>query len=214
MFSVGSVCDVAIQQQVLVEMPQRRQLARHAAPIDSIRQQRVQEVAHVLPPRIPQPALSFQQKLGILLQIGLVGRNAERRQSLLDLQIVEKRVQQPQIGIGTLHKTSMARARHAGITSEIQPASFFRTASSSSDGIQRAARVFLVLEERIGLQPIGQATLHSIGQLAEFGGIVVWLAEAKVNVLRGSFLWSGDRLRLSDTKRDIMLSSTPDRFHR
>ena len=31
--------DVAVQQQVLVEMPQRRKLARHAPPINSIRQQ-------------------------------------------------------------------------------------------------------------------------------------------------------------------------------
>jgi len=42
--------------------------------------------------------------------IGAVRRNRERRQPLLDLQIIEKRIQQPQIGIGTLHEMSMERA--------------------------------------------------------------------------------------------------------
>ena len=52
--------DVAVKQQILVEMPQRRQLARHTAPVDPIRQQRIEKVAHILPPRFAQRAFALQ----------------------------------------------------------------------------------------------------------------------------------------------------------
>ena len=106
--------DVAVEQQVLVEVPQRRKLARHAASVHAIRQQRIEEVADILPPRLAQRALALQQKFRVLIEIGVIGRHAQRRQSLLDLQVVEKGVQQPQIGIGTLHEMSMKAAGRYG----------------------------------------------------------------------------------------------------
>ena len=116
MFSVGSARDVAIQQQILVEMPQRRKLARHAAPVHAVRQQRIEKVAHLLPSRVTQAALALQQKSGVLLQVRSISRNAQRRQPLLDLEVIEERVQQTQIGIGTLHEMSMKLTCPAGIT--------------------------------------------------------------------------------------------------
>ena len=98
-------------------MPHRRKLARYAAPVDAIRQQRVEEVAHILPPRLAQPALALQQKLGVLLQVRAISRDAQRRESLLDLEVVEKRDQQPQAGIGTLHDMSM-KANSSGGNNE------------------------------------------------------------------------------------------------
>ena len=114
MLSVGSSVDVAVEQQVLVEMPQRRELARHAAPVHAVREQRIEEVAHILPPRLAQRALALQQKLRRTAP-GPSGRpHAERRQPLLDLEVVEEGVQQPQIGIGTLHEISMSSVAERG----------------------------------------------------------------------------------------------------
>ena len=40
-------------------------------------------------------------------KVGAISRHAQRRQSLLHLEVVEKGIQQTQIGINTLHEMSM-----------------------------------------------------------------------------------------------------------
>ena len=40
-------------------MTQRRELAGHAAPVNAVREQRIEEVAHILPPGLTHGALAF-----------------------------------------------------------------------------------------------------------------------------------------------------------
>src|SRR5271166_2266316 len=69
--------------------------------------------------------------------------------------------------------------------------------------IQGTARIFLVLEKRIGLQPIGQTTLDSVGQLAAFSGLVVGSPKSKINEARSTLFRRSNRLCLGNAKRNI-----------
>ena len=55
---------------------------------------------------IEQRALVFLQKAGELPDVGGIGRDGERRQTLFDLQIVEETVDHAGVGCGR-HKPSM-----------------------------------------------------------------------------------------------------------
>ncbi len=95
-------------------MTQRRQLARHAAPVDAIRKQCVEEVAHILPSRLAHCPLAFSDELGILLQVRAIRAHAKRGQPLLDLQVVEEGSEESRIGIGSLHVFSMSSVAGRG----------------------------------------------------------------------------------------------------
>ncbi len=71
-------------------MAQGGKLASHRAAVNRIAEQLLDELAHMVALRIEQRALALLQKTGELPNVGGVGRDGKRRQSLFDLQIVEE----------------------------------------------------------------------------------------------------------------------------
>src|ERR1019366_2236710 len=69
--------------------------------------------------------------------------------------------------------------------------------------IVRAVRVFLMLEERVGLQAIGNATSNPIDQLLQLVCRVAGLAKAKVDVAGGTDLGSVELLGFGDAQRRV-----------
>src|SRR5271167_2795692 len=55
--------DPFVEQQIPVEMTQRGKLAPHAAPVDLVRKQLLQEFTHVVAPRSQQKSLRLFQEL-------------------------------------------------------------------------------------------------------------------------------------------------------
>ena len=104
-FSVGVVSDVAVEHQVLVEVAQGRELARHRTSINMVGKEMVEEVAHVLPPRAAERPLL--QEAGELGDVARVGRDGERRQALLNLQVIDERGEFLRDGLAGGHAASM-----------------------------------------------------------------------------------------------------------
>src|SRR5208282_2817790 len=86
----GIVLDLFVQQQVTIEMSQRREFSPDAAAIDLIGEKLLQEIAHIGTASRKQQPLAFFQKLRELENVGGVRRDGKRRQSLLDSQVIEK----------------------------------------------------------------------------------------------------------------------------
>ena len=74
-------------------MAQSRKFASHRTAVDGIAEQLLDELAHMVALGIEQRAFVFLEKSGELPNVGGVGRDSERRQTLLDLQIVEEPVE-------------------------------------------------------------------------------------------------------------------------
>ena len=115
MLSVGSLFDVAIEQQVLVEVAQRRELAvatlRASTPLvnSPFRKSRTscRRASRTLPAR-------WRRNSAYLLEVRAVRSDAKRRKPLLDLQVVEEGTQEALVGVGGLHLSSMAWAASGG----------------------------------------------------------------------------------------------------
>ncbi len=101
----GVVSDVAVEQQVLVEVSQGGELARHRTSVDMVGEEMVEKVAHVLPPRSAERP--FLQEAGELGDVARVGCDGERRQPLLDLEVVDKRDEFLRDGLAGRHAASM-----------------------------------------------------------------------------------------------------------
>src|SRR6266478_174137 len=80
-------------------MTKRGELPPHAAAIHLMGKKLLQKLAYLIAPRGEQQPFALFQKLGELTNIGCVGGNRKRRQSLLDPQIVEKSGEHRRIGI-------------------------------------------------------------------------------------------------------------------
>src|ERR1035437_7434857 len=65
--------------------------------------------------------------------------------------------------------------------------------------IVRAARIFLMLEERVRLQAIGDTTSNPLDQLLQIAGRIAGLAEAKIDVAGGADLGRVELLGFGDT---------------
>jgi hypothetical protein len=100
------VLQVAVEQQELVEVSQRGELARHRAPVHLLGEEVVEEVAHVRAARRGQGAAALLEELGELADVAAVGGHAQPRQPLFYLQVVEEGGQQTLIG-GGRHERSM-----------------------------------------------------------------------------------------------------------
>ena len=79
-----------VEQEITIKMAQGRKLASHGAAVNRIAEQLLDEFAHVVALGIEQRALALFQKTGELPDVGGVGRDGKRRQSLFDFQIVEE----------------------------------------------------------------------------------------------------------------------------
>src|ERR1035437_6265793 len=77
--------------------------------------------------------------------------------------------------------------------------------------IVRTARVFLMLEESIGLQAIGNATSYPIDQLLQIVGRVTGLAEAKIDVTGGADLGGVELLGFGDARSEEHTSELQSR---
>ena len=66
--------DSLVEQQVAIEMPKRRKLSPHAAPVDPMRKKLLEKLADVIPPGGHQQPLPLFQKLRELSDVGGIGR--------------------------------------------------------------------------------------------------------------------------------------------
>ena len=102
--------DHLVEQKIAIQVAQRRKLASHRTAIHGIAEQLLDELAHVVALGIEQCALVLLEKAGELSDVGGVGRDGERRQTLFDLQIVEESVDYAGVGFRG-HSTEYARYR-------------------------------------------------------------------------------------------------------
>src|SRR5690349_8130874 len=79
-----------VEQKVTVQVAQRREFSSHRSSIYGIGEQLLDETAHLIALRIEQRAPMLLEKLRELCNVSVVGRNRERRQPLLDLQVIEE----------------------------------------------------------------------------------------------------------------------------
>src|SRR5262249_14173677 len=79
-----------VEQKVSVKLAQGGELAGYRPLAHAVRKQLVEKVADVFSSRLLKLALARFQELRKLLQVGLIGTNAERGQAFLDFQIVEE----------------------------------------------------------------------------------------------------------------------------
>jgi len=75
----GVVFEQIIQQQVAIEVPQRRELSRHRAPVHLIGEQLLQKLADIFTLPGQKRAFAAFQELGKLQQITEVGTDGKAR---------------------------------------------------------------------------------------------------------------------------------------
>src|SRR3984957_16923830 len=80
-------------------MAQRRELPPDATPIHLIGKKLLQEIAHITASRLQELAFVFFQELTELANVGRVGANRKRCQSLLNPQVVEEAGEHARVGI-------------------------------------------------------------------------------------------------------------------
>ena len=98
--------DQLVEQQIAIKMAQRRKLASNGSPVNRIGEQLLDEFAHMIALGIKQRAFLFFQESSELANVGRIGHDSERRQALLDFQIVEESGDYAGVGFGG-HMLSM-----------------------------------------------------------------------------------------------------------
>src|SRR6202022_3776308 len=108
-------------------MAESRKLAPYRSAVHRMGKQLLDKSANMVAPGVQQGALLLLQELVKLRNVRRIGRDGQRRQSLLDLQIIEKPANHGRAGVGR-HVHQYAR---------------YRTLRKVPDGIREPARKFL-----------------------------------------------------------------------
>ena len=103
----GIVLDHLVEQKIAIQVTQRREFPSYRTAIHGIAKQLLDKFAHMVALGIEQRAFVFFEKSSELSNVGGIGGNSQRRETLFDLQIVDEIHRgHARIGCGR-HKPSM-----------------------------------------------------------------------------------------------------------
>ena len=91
--------DGLIEQKIFIKMPQCGEFAAHRAAVHRVGKKLLNEIAHFIAAGGEERA-ALTQKSGELGDVGGVGGDGQRRQSLFDFQVVEEAGEDLSIGRG------------------------------------------------------------------------------------------------------------------
>src|SRR5258708_19578004 len=88
-------------EEVQIQKGERREVSPDAATVHLIGKKLLQEFTHIAAARREQYAFAFFEELRELVNVGGVGADRKRRQSLLDSEVVEKAGKHARVGFGS-----------------------------------------------------------------------------------------------------------------